>query len=150
MTGADRSSRTTALRAAMAPVDEATRRIETAVGAVLAIGVVASCLVMAVGAVLTLAASSTRAGARRALGDLRRGVVHPAALRVPHTVSGVVHGVAHGDGPAVVLLGVVLLIATPIVRVAVAVASFALQRNRPFTIVTTVVLAVLLASFALG
>ena len=53
-------------------------------------------------------------------------------------------------GQAVVALGLLLLIATPILRVAVSLVGFALQRERTYTVVSAAVLVVLLVSFLLG
>ena len=47
-------------------------------------------------------------------------------------------------------LGLLLLIATPILRVAVSLLGFALQRDRAYTMISAVVLLVLLISFLLG
>ena len=124
--------------------------LEAVVAMVLRVGVLVSCAVITAGTVLTLVTRSTRHAAARALPELRHGVLHPASSPFPHTVSGVAHGVAHGDGPSLVLCGVLLLIATPVLRVAVTVVGYALERDRPYVVITAVVLAILLASFALA
>jgi uncharacterized membrane protein len=49
-----------------------------------------------------------------------------------------------------VVLGVLLLILTPILRVAVGVLSFMYEKDAPMTVVTLYVLAVLIASFFLA
>jgi Predicted membrane protein len=51
-----------------------------------------------------------------------------------------------GDPTAVIQLGAILLIATPIARVVFAVVGFALERDRFYVVVSLTVLAVLLAS----
>ncbi len=71
-------------------------------------------------------------------------------LHAPHTVAAVVSGSGHGDGPALVMLGVLLLIATPVLRVAVSVIGFAIGHDRRFVVITLAVLAVLIGSFAVG
>ena len=48
------------------------------------------------------------------------------------------------------MVGVLLLVATPVLRVTVSVVGFALERDRRFVIITALVLAVLLGSFAIG
>ena len=55
-----------------------------------------------------------------------------------------------GRGEATVALGLMVLIATPIMRVLLAAMGFALQRDRPFAVISTFVLLVLLISFLLG
>lgn len=51
---------------------------------------------------------------------------------------------------SIIQLGVLLLIATPIARVAFSLAGFALERDRTYVIITAIVLAVLLFSLAHG
>jgi uncharacterized membrane protein len=80
--------------------------------------------------------------------DCRRLTAPGAAF--PHTLADVARGVLAGRGQAVVALGLLLLIATPILRVAVSLVGFALQRDRTYTVVSAVVLIVLLISFLLG
>jgi uncharacterized membrane protein len=130
-------------------VDRDVGRLETAVSAVLRVGVMTSCLLIAIGAIDTLVSTSaTRA--RRTVASLRHGHVHPVVLPALTTVSSVVRGSVHGQGPALVTLGILLLVATPVVRVATSLVCFSIARDRRFVLVTAGVLAVLLASFALG
>lgn len=68
----------------------------------------------------------------------------------PHTVPDVVRGLGDGQGPAVVMAGLLLLIATPVVRVAGIVVTFAYGRDRAYAAVASVVLVLLLLSFAIG
>ncbi|HET8655160.1 MAG TPA: DUF1634 domain-containing protein [Longimicrobiaceae bacterium] len=60
------------------------------------------------------------------------------------SVGGIVRGALAGDGHAVVQLGLLLLIATPVARVALSLVAFAVQRDRLYIAVTAVVLALLL------
>lgn len=80
--------------------------------------------------------------------DLERLTKPGAAF--PHTLPEVAAGVGEGRGQAVVCVGLLLLIATPILRVAVSIVIFAVQRDYGFVVITTVVLAILLLSFFLG
>ena len=59
-------------------------------------------------------------------------------------------GLSAGDPTAVVALGLLVLIATPVVRVASTVAYFLYKRDRTYLAITTFVLLVLLAGFAVG
>jgi uncharacterized membrane protein len=68
----------------------------------------------------------------------------------PNTIADVARGVVAWRGQAVVAIGLLLLIATPIMRVAVSMLAFALQRDRTYTVISAVVLSVLLISFLLG
>jgi len=66
---------------------------------------------------------------------------HPAAL---------LRGIARGDASAIVELGILLLVATPICRVVFAVIAFAIQRDRLYVTISLTVLAVLLLGMVRG
>lgn len=61
--------------------------------------------------------------------------VHPSA---------VLSGALHGHATAIIQIGVLALILTPVVRVGMTIALFTLQRDRIFVLVTTVVFAILI------
>lgn len=63
---------------------------------------------------------------------------------VPVSPASIARGVRHADASAVIGLGVLALILTPIVRVAMTAGLFAAQRDRPFVLITVAVLALLL------
>ncbi len=70
--------------------------------------------------------------------------------RFPQTVTDVLRGVRAKEGRAIVLLGLLLLIATPVMRVAVSILAFMYERDRLYMLITALVLALLLLSFVLG
>ena len=53
---------------------------------------------------------------------------------------------AHLNSEGLMQLGLLLLIATPVARVVMAVVGFALERDRLYVVVSLIVLAILLAS----
>lgn len=53
-------------------------------------------------------------------------------------------GVAHADGRAVIRLGILVLVATPVIRVLFSVLAFSVQRDRLYVPITLVVLGILL------
>ncbi|HEY8055495.1 MAG TPA: DUF1634 domain-containing protein [Terriglobales bacterium] len=59
-------------------------------------------------------------------------------------------GLAHLDPTALMIAATVLLILTPVARVAVAFAAFAVDRDAKFTLVTGIVLAVIVLTVILG
>jgi uncharacterized membrane protein len=59
-------------------------------------------------------------------------------------------GLTQGDPVALVALGLLVLLATPFLRVAVSIVAFALERDWRYVGITALVLAILLASFFLG
>jgi uncharacterized membrane protein len=111
--------------------------VEQFIGNLLRVGVLVSATVTAIGGTVLL----LQHGLSHA--DYRVFSSEPAQLR---SVQGILVGAAHLQSHALVQLGVLLLIATPIVRVALSLVAFALQRDRLYVAVTAVVLAVLLFS----
>jgi uncharacterized membrane protein len=80
--------------------------------------------------------------------DLQR-LTAPDA-KFPHTPAEVAHGIATGRGQAIVALGLVLLIATPILRVAISMIGFGIERDWVYTAISATVLILLAVSFLLG
>lgn len=68
----------------------------------------------------------------------------------PHTLGGVVSGLAQGDPLAIIVLGLLVLLATPVLRVAVSIIAFGLERDWRYVAITSLVLLILLFSFILG
>ena len=69
----------------------------------------------------------------------------PSDLR---TLSGIVEDALAFHGRGLIQFGLLLLIATPVARVAFSVAAFALERDRLYVVVALIVLAVLTYSLA--
>jgi uncharacterized membrane protein len=70
------------------------------------------------------------------------GVSSPADRLTP-----VFEGIRHLDSRSIIRLGILLLIATPIMRVSYCVYNFATQKDKVYVVVSVVVLTVLLYSF---
>jgi len=121
------------------------RKVELAISNLLRVGVGTSLLVVLVGTVVTFVHHPHYLGSRRDLVHLTK----PGA-EFPHTFPAVIHGVQHSQGRAMVMAGLLLLIATPVLRVAVSILAFVYQRDRTFVIITSAVLTLLVASFVLG
>lgn len=68
----------------------------------------------------------------------------------PHTLNEVWLGLSGLHPQAVIALGLLLLIAIPVITVTTAAIAFALERDRRFTVIALTVLAVLITSFLLG
>lgn len=110
-------------------------RMEQRMGRLLQAGVLLAAAVVLAGGAIYLAG---HAGARP---DYRSFVPRPVSVRRP---GGLVRALLSGDGSAIIQLGILLLVATPICRVVLAVVSFALERDRQYVTVGVVVLGVLL------
>ena len=68
----------------------------------------------------------------------------------PHTLASVGQGLARGDPQAIIIFGLLVLLATPVVRVAVSIVAFLLERDWRYVVITTLVLLILLISFFPG
>jgi uncharacterized membrane protein len=100
-------------------------------------GLLLAALVAAIGGALYLVHHGTDVVAYR---DFKG---EPEALR---SIRGIFRGVAGGGAQSIIQLGLVLLIATPIARVAFSLVGFYLEGDRRYVAITTLVLAILLFS----
>ena len=107
------------------------------VGNLLRAGVLFAAAVAVVGGLLYLARDGS------AVVDYRAFRGEPQALR---SVSGTVAAVLQGNTRALMQLGLLLLIATPIARVALSLVGFAKEGDRRYVAITALVLALLLFS----
>ena len=117
---------------------EADLRMEIAISRMLRAGVSTAAAVVLLGAILYLLQ------AHGTVTDYRyfHGTPSPADRITP-----VLEGIRHRDSRSVIRLGILLLIATPILRVAYCVFGFAAQKDKLYVMVSCIVLAVLLYSF---
>jgi uncharacterized membrane protein len=109
---------------------------EIFIGRLLRVGVVLSICVVLVGMALTFAQHPEYFSPR------------PAGSHFSHSIREVVSGVLVGDGEAIVMAGLLLLIATPVARVALSIVVFVVERDRLYVMITTAVLLILLLGFA--
>jgi uncharacterized membrane protein len=124
---------------------EAGLRIERIISTLLRAGVAGSLVVILVGLVTMFVQHPSHL---QAPADLARLTRYGADF--PRTLRGVGEGLLAGQGPAVAAAGLLLLILTPILRVAVSIVMFVLEKDRPFVLITAAVLAALVLSFLLG
>lgn len=115
--------------------------VEQFIGRLLQFGVLLAAAVTIVGAILLL----VREGGTVADFRVFRGTT--SNLR---SIGDVLRGVAALDGRAITQLGLVLLIATPVARVALTLWAFLRQHDRLYVLVTTIVLALLLYGLVWG
>jgi uncharacterized membrane protein len=125
--------------------DERVRRVELLISNLLRAGVLGSLALIVTGTVLTFVHHPEYFTSPA---DLSR-LVQPGAA-FPHTLRDVIEGIRWLRGQAIVTAGLLLLILTPVVRVAVSIFAFIYQVDRVFTVITAVVLFLLLLSFFLG
>lgn len=108
--------------------------VDQVIGRLLQIGVAIATIVVLIGSALLLA----RHGHEVVDRHLFRGA--PERLT---SVGAIVHYAFAGDPLAIIQLGLVLLIATPIARVALTLAAFVVQRDWLYTALTALVLGIL-------
>jgi uncharacterized membrane protein len=119
--------------------------IHTAIVIVLRVGVTLSIAIILVGMVVTFVHHPEYFSSRPAL-----GVLTSAREHFPSTMLDVISGVRQGKGQAIVMAGLLVLIATPVVRVALSDVVFIVGRDRLYIAITSTVLVILLISFAIG
>jgi uncharacterized membrane protein len=116
------------------------QKLELAIGRMLQAGVLLAALVVLIGGGLYLRQSS---GASLQRPDYIHFHGESEQLRSPTRIVALA---AHGNPEGLIQLGLLLLIATPIVRVIVAGVGFLMERDQMYVWVSIIVLAVLLYS----
>jgi uncharacterized membrane protein len=116
-------------------------RIDEIIGVLLRVGVIVSSLIVTIGGGLYLA--------RHGIESPNYHIFHgePTELR---SIPGIIKDASSFSGRGLIQFGLLLLIATPVMRVAFTVISFTIQKDRIYVGVTLIVLAVLLFSLAGG
>jgi uncharacterized membrane protein len=115
----------------MAWTDE---QVDRSIGMLLRVGVITA-------AIVVLAAAIWYHASDGAVTDYRTFHGEPPQVC---SATGVVQAALHGDAAAWIQLGLLILIATPVARVAFSVFAFTWQRDWPYVAITLVVLSVLL------
>jgi uncharacterized membrane protein len=128
------------------PTDaEKVRKVEVVLSHLLRGGVVVSLFVIVTGTALSFVHHPQYVSSPAELSRLTR----PGAA-FPHTLGEVAAGVRDLRGQAIATVGLLLLVATPVLRVAVSIFAFVYERDPAFVLITSVVLCLLLLSFWLG
>jgi uncharacterized membrane protein len=131
--------------AAAAPRGGAPTPIERVISWILRGGVLASLLVLLAGTTISFVHHPGYLYSKKQLAPLTA-----PGHAIPHTLADVLSGLLAGHGQAIVMAGLLLLVATPVLRVAVSIVAFLWEKDRLFAVITTVVLLLLLLSFFLG
>lgn len=126
---------------ASAKPDQADSAVSRAVAAVLGAGVVTAVVLVALGLVVTLVTHP-----RYAVGPVSYHLLVGRHARFPVGLRGLVHALAHGRGAGIVLLGTVVLLATPILGVVAALVGFLRARTARMALVALVVLVILVGA----
>ena len=128
-----------------APDAAKVRQVELLISGLLRVGVVTSLSIVVFGTVLSFVHHPEYLTSRQAL----RRLTTPGGA-FPRTPAEMTDGVRHLQGQAFVVLGLLLLVATPVLRVAVSILGFVYERDWTFVAITSIVLGFLILSFILG
>ena len=113
------------------------QKLEAVIGHTLRIGVITAAVIVLIGGVLYL---------------VQDGSTSPdyhgfhAASRHSDNLSGIIRNIRSLNSDGIIQLGLLVLIATPIVRVMLSVVAFALERDLLYVVATVIVLGILLYS----
>ena len=113
---------------------EEMNRMEIIIGKIMRIGVAIAAIVMLIGYLLLMFKHSTG---------------YPGGT-FPTTLTAIWQGVIQLKPYALMMAGIFLLILTPALRVEISIYSFFKEKDKLYTVVTTIVLIILLISFFLG
>ncbi|HZZ44230.1 MAG TPA: DUF1634 domain-containing protein [Tepidisphaeraceae bacterium] len=122
------------------------RKVELLISTVLRGGVVISLLFVVGGTILSFTHHPGYLRSPEVLSHL----THPDSAVLPRTPRDIIAGLRQWQGQSVIVLGLLILVATPVARVAISILAFVIQRDRMFTIITSIVLGLLILSFVLG
>ena len=112
-------------------------RVENVIGNLLRAGVILSAAVVGLGAIVYLVHHG------HAPADYRVFQGEPTELR---TIHGIITEASARSGRGIIQFGLLLLIATPVARVAFSIFGFAEEKDRMYVVFTTIVLLILLYS----
>jgi len=113
--------------------------MEIYISYVLRIGVLIAAAIISIGTALFVAGIGSSTGNPKTIND----VLGSGGHSIPVSPSSIFHGIASGNSIAIIQLGVLALILTPMTRVAMTAVLFMIQGERIFVAITTVVFLVL-------
>jgi len=117
------------------------RDVEMFIGQQLRWGVITASVIAFIGGIIYLYSHG---------GDTPAYHVFNGAPEYVRYLPGIFHGVARLDGMAIIQLGVVVLLATPITRIAFSVVAFAMEKDRLYVMITLLVLSIIIFSIFSG
>jgi uncharacterized membrane protein len=121
------------------------RSLELLISRLLRVGVIASVALIVVGTIVTFVQHPDYLSSSVVLDC----AVGPGAT-FPHELHALLESTYQMRGEAIVTLGLLVLMATPVMRVAVSVLAFIQHRDKTYALITAAVLCLLLLSLVLG
>jgi uncharacterized membrane protein len=131
--------------ASRAEIERKVRQTELAIGVLLRIGVGISIAIILAGTIMTFANHTDYLTSTAAF-----HTVTDTDASFPTSPAAIFHGLLDLQGRAVVMIGLYLLILTPVMRVGVSIIAFAHERDRAFVAITAFVFLLLAGSLLLG
>ncbi|MBV8780294.1 MAG: DUF1634 domain-containing protein [Phycisphaerae bacterium] len=125
--------------------DRAARHVELLISNLLRFGVLASLLLVIAGTIVSFVKHPEYIHSHAVLAPLTSD-----RAAFPKSLADSVHDFGLSPGRSLIVIGLLLLVATPVMRVAVSVLAFLYERDFAFTIITLVVLSLLIISFVIG
>ena len=116
-------------------------RMEIVMGRLLQAGVLLAAAIVLAGGVLYVVKHAGEMSSYRVFVARPMGLLQAGAM---------LDGIRHGEASAILQLGILVLVATPICRVVFAFVAFALERDGLYVVVSLIVLAVLLLGMFRG
>lgn len=123
------------------------RDVELYIGQLLRFGVILSSIVTLFGGILYVYQQN---GSIPDYTPIPSGEEFPGVAHYLRELSTILPRVMLFDGAAIIQLGVIILIATPVVRVAFSAIAFLIEKDYLYVFITLVVLAIILANMVLG
>ncbi|KRM86565.1 DUF1634 domain-containing protein [Lacticaseibacillus thailandensis] len=114
-------------------VREESKYVALMIGRIMRIGVMAAVVVLLIGLVMMMFQG----------GQL-------TAATQPHRFGTIFVGLMHGQADAVMMVGLFLLILTPVLRVVVSIYAFMVEHDQLYVWITTVVLIILVVAMIIG
>ena len=123
------------------------RDVELYIGKLLRYGVTLSCIITLIGGVFYIVQHQ---GVAIDYKPIPSGQPFPGVAEYLRELSTILPRVLALDGAAIIQLGVVVLIATPVIRVIFSAFSFLIEKDYLYVTITLIVLAIILANMFLG
>jgi uncharacterized membrane protein len=115
--------------------------LQTIMGLLLRVGVILSSVIVFIGGIIYI----YRHGSEQSTFHVFHG-----DTGLFNTLPDVIKGIIHGKGKAIIQLGIVVLIATPVARILFSIIGFLAEKDRLYVFITLLVLAIIFISLASG
>ncbi|SHG04041.1 DUF1634 domain-containing protein [Dysgonomonas macrotermitis] len=123
------------------------RDVEQYIGKLLRYGVVLSSIITVFGGIVYMLQHHAKTAD---YSPTPSGQPFPGVDQYLRELNSIIPAVLNFDGAAIVQIGIIVLIATPIIRVAFSAFSFLIEKDYMYVCITLIVLAIILANMILG